>query len=277
MNKNILKGIMQIAVYLFIFIIVQVISQLTVGFASLVARGYGAAEALARMGKGLLPTDGKTLCASLAVASVFTVLLFARKRWAPVSRSYLKSRPWTVLTWTFIMALGTLIPSSFLEELTHVEMPAETLHTFTAMLREPISYPVLAVLVPLAEEMVFRGAILRTLLTLADKRNHWIAIAISAVFFAIAHGNMAQILHVVPMGLLLGWLYYRTGSIVPSLVLHCVNNSAVYIITNLITADPEAKLTDVFGTQQHVWMAVAFSLCLFVPALIQLATRLKKA
>lgn len=277
MNKTILKGILQIAVYLFVFIIIQMIAQLVVSYASLMAQGYGAAESIVRMSKGLIPADGKTLCVSLAVASVLTALLFARRGWAPVSRSYLLSRPWTVLVWTLIMAIGTLVPSSFLEELTHVEMPAATLQAFTAMLREPISYPVLAVLVPLAEEMVFRGAILRKLLGLTSNRYHWVAIAISAILFAIAHGNMAQMLHVVPMGLLLGWLYYRTGSIVPSLMLHCVNNSAVFIITNLITANPEAKLIDVFGTTQHVWMAVGFSLCLFVPALFQLATRLKKA
>lgn len=59
--------------------------------------------------------------------------------------------------------------------------------------------------------------------------------------------------------------------------MHSINNSAVYIITNLVTANPEARLIDVFGTQQHVWMAVGFSLCLFIPALFQLAVRLKKA
>lgn len=166
MNKTIFKGILQIAIYLFIFIIIQIIAQLVVNYASLVAQSYGAAEAVVRMSKGQIPADGKTLCVSLTVASVLTALLFARRGWSPVSRSYMLSRPWTVLAWTFIMGLGTLIPSSFLEELTHVEMPAATLQAFTAMLREPISYPVLAVLVPLAEELVFRGAILRTLLSL---------------------------------------------------------------------------------------------------------------
>lgn len=277
MNKKIFKGILQIAIYLFLFITIQVITQVLISFVSLVAQGYGAGEAMERMGKGLLPTDGKTLCANMAVASLFTALLFIRRGWALVSRSYLQSRPWSVMIWTLILSLGTLIPCSFLEELTHVEMPAATLQAFTAMLREPISYPILAVLVPLTEELVFRGAILRTLLTLTHNRYHWVAIAISAILFAIAHGNMAQMLHVVPVGLLLGWLYYRTNSIVPSLILHCVNNSAVYIITNLITADPNARLIDIFGTTQHVWMAVGFSLCLFVPALFQLATRLKKA
>ncbi len=277
MNKTILKGMLQIAIYLFVFIIIQVITQLIVPLVSLLAQGNGIAEVFAKIAHGQIPADGKTLCVTMAISSVCTALLFARIKWAPVSRSYMLSRPWVVLVWTFIMAVGTLIPSSFLEELTHVEMPAATLQAFTAMLQEPISYPVLAILVPLAEEIVFRGAILRKLLSLTSNRYHWIAIAISAILFAIAHGNMAQILHVVPMGLLLGWLYYRTDSIVPSLIVHCVNNSAVYIITNLVTANPEAKLIDVFGTTQHVWMAVGFSLCLFIPALFQLATRLKKA
>ena len=229
------------------------------------------------MTDGSMLSDGKTLCIFFAINAVLASLLFVRRGWAPVSRSYLQSRPWAVLFWVVILSLGTLIPFAFIEELTDVQMPEATLRAFSAMLREPVSYAVLGVLVPLAEELVFRGAILRTLLTLTHRRYHWVAIAISAVLFAAVHGNLAQMLHVVPMGLLLGWLYYRTDSIVPGVIMHSINNSAVYIITNLVTANPEARLIDVFGTQQHVWMAVGFSLCLFIPALFQLAVRLKKA
>lgn len=63
--------------------------------------------------------------------------------------------------------------------------------------------------------MCFRGAILRKLLTMFPKRQHWIAIAVSAVLFALAHFNVVQSLHAFLIGLLLGWLYYRTDSILP--------------------------------------------------------------
>lgn len=277
MNKKIAKGLVQVGIYLLVFIVIQIVVMQVVGICSLLVQGFNASEIVTRMTDGSMLSDGKTLCIFFAINAVLASLLFVRRGWAPVSRSYLQSRPWVVLFWVVILSLGTLIPFAFIEELTDVQMPEATLRAFSAMLREPVSYAVLGVLVPLAEELVFRGAILRTLLTLTHHRYHWVAIAISAVLFAAVHGNLAQMLHVVPMGLLLGWLYYRTDSIVPGVIMHSINNSAVYIITNLVTANPEARLIDVFGTQQHVWMAVGFSLCLFIPALFQLAVRLKKA
>lgn len=277
MNKKIAKGLVQVGIYLLVFIVIQIVVMQVVGICSLLAQGFNASEIVTRMTDGSMLSDGKTLCIFFAINAVLASLLFVRRGWAPVSRSYLQSHPWAVLFWVAILSLGTLIPFAFIEELTDVQMPEATLRAFSAMLREPVSYAVLGVLVPLAEELVFRGAILRTLLTLTHRRYHWVAIAISAVLFAAVHGNLAQMLHVVPMGLLLGWLYYRTDSIVPGVIMHSINNSAVYIITNLVTANPEARLLDVFGTQQHVWMAVGFSLCLFIPALFQLAVRLKKA
>ena len=77
-------------------------------------------------------------------------------------------------------------------------------------------------------------------------------------------------------GLLLGWLYYRTDSVVPGIVLHWVNNSIAYVVYNLYP-DPDMQLIDLFGTQRHVAAAVVFSLFILLPALYQLHLRMKKA
>ena len=43
-------------------------------------------------------------------------------------------------------------------------------------------------------------------------------------------------------------------------------------------AATDAKLIDIFqGKEETVWMALGFSLCIMLPALFQLAVRLKKA
>jgi membrane protease YdiL (CAAX protease family) len=129
-------------------------------------------------------------------------------------------------------------------------------------------------LAPLAEELVFRGAILRALLRW--HKNAWVGIAISAVLFAIIHMNPAQMPHAFFVGLLLGWMYYRTDSIVPGVVFHWVNNSVAYVLYNLYP-DPSLKLVDILGGQQQsVWMALGFSLLIFLPALFQMNLRLKK-
>jgi membrane protease YdiL (CAAX protease family) len=88
---------------------------------------------------------------------------------------------------------------------------------------------------------------------------------------------MAQFFHAALLGLLLGWMYWRTGSIVPGVVLHWVNNSVAYIITRLWPDMADASLIDIFkGNEHNVWLAVGFSLLIFLPALYQLSIRLKK-
>ncbi|MBQ2127501.1 MAG: hypothetical protein II429_00020 [Prevotella sp.] len=61
------------------------------------------------------------------------------------------------------------------------------------------------------------------------------------------------------------------------MLFHWVNNSAAYVISNLIPNAEQARLIDIFGGEQRsVWLALLFSLCLMLPALFQLFLRLKK-
>ena len=120
-----------------------------------------------------------------------------------------------------------------------------------------------------------RGAILKSLLQ-SPKLSAWGAIAISAVIFAIIHFNPAQMPHAFLIGLLLGWMYYRTGSILPGVALHWVNNSVAYVMYNLYP-NPQMKLIDLFGSQRTVIAAVLFSLLILLPAIYQLNLRMRKA
>jgi len=172
-----------------------------------------------------------------------------------------------------LAALGVIIPSTWLQE-QMPELPNMMEAEFGMIMKERLGYFVVGLLAPLAEELVFRGAILRALLRW-DK-NAWVGIAISAVLFAIIHMNPAQMPHAFLVGLLLGWMYYRTDSIVPGVVFHWVNNSVAYVLYNLYP-DPSLKLVDILGGQQQsVWMALGFSLLIFLPALFQMNLRLKK-
>jgi membrane protease YdiL (CAAX protease family) len=87
--------------------------------------------------------------------------------------------------------------------------------------------------------------------------------------------NPAQMPHAFLVGLLLGWMYYRTDSIVPGVVFHWVNNSVAYVLYNLYP-DPSLKLADILGGEQSVWLALVFSLLIFLPALFQMNLRLSK-
>jgi hypothetical protein len=210
---------------------------------------------------------------TMALFSVATITLFLFLKWAEVSRHWVQTQPWGVLFWCVLAALGAIIPSTWLQE-QMPELPNIVEEEFDMILRNRYGYFVVGLLAPLAEEMVFRGAILRTLLRWNSKP--WGAIIISAIFFSAAHMNPAQIPHTLLIGILLGWLYYRTDSIVPGVVYHWVNNTVAYVLYNLYP-NPDMTLSDLFGgNQQTVLMAVGFSLCILIPSLLQLNIRMKK-
>jgi len=82
-------------------------------------------------------------------------------------------------------------------------------------------------LAPILEEMLFRGIILRSFLN-QYRRTH--AIMGSAILFGLAHLNIYQFVVGTALGLISGWLYERTRSLWPCIVLHASYNSAVTFI-----------------------------------------------
>lgn len=205
--------------------------------------------------------------------SVIAIAVFLLARWSVVSRSYVRSRPWGVLFWCAVAALGAIIPSTWLQEQLP-ELPNLLETQFDMILKDRMGYVVVGLLAPLVEEVVFRGAILCALLRWTNR--HWPAIALSALIFALVHGNPAQMPHAFLVGLLLGWMYWRTDSIVPGVAYHWVNNSIAYVLYNILP-DPDAPLVVLFGgSGTKVIAAVLFSLCILLPALFQLNMRLRK-
>ena len=139
-----------------------------------------------------------------------------------------------------------------------------------------MGYLVIGLLAPLSEEIVMRGAILKELLK-SEKLSVWTAITISALMFALIHMNPAQMPHAFLIGLLLGWMYWRTGSILPGVAYHWANNSIAFVMCAFYP-DPDMKLVDLFqGSEMHVYMALGFSLLILLPAIFQLNLWMRRA
>lgn len=271
---NLKRGLTDVVLYLIIFIVVQIIIMYAGAgiWAGIKGEGYQATLQAAS-------TGGNAILTALvsAFSSVITLIIFLKTKWTPLTRGYLLSKPWGTLLWVALFSLGTIIPLSFLYEQLGIEMDENTQQIITSMMKEPWGYVAVGILAPLAEEVVFRGAILRTLLGIMSKKNHWVAIMISAAIFGVVHANLAQFINALLMGLLLGWMYYRTGSLVPGILLHWINNTMAYVLTNIMPQS-DGKLIDLFhGDEKTVYYAVGFSLCIMIPSFIQMIIRLKKA
>lgn len=267
------KGILDVVLYIILFIVIQIIVMYAGAgiWAAVKHVGYMATvQDMATGGNAIL------LALTSVFSNVITLALFLRIKWTPVTRDYLLSKPWLQLLWVALFTLGAIIPLTFLYEQLGIEMDDSAERLFASLMKEPWGYVAVGILAPLAEEIVFRGAILRTLLDMMSKKNHWVAIMISAAIFGVVHGNMAQFVNALLMGLILGWMYYRTKSLVPGILLHWVNNTVAFILANILP-QTNGKLIDLFhGDEKTVYYAVGFSLCIMIPSFIQMVQRLKK-
>lgn len=269
------KGVVYILLFLVVFALVQSLVQ---------AAAYGIVSYTNHMAYSQVLQAaqngqyGGALAVSTVVSSLFTILLFAKLKWAPLTRTYLRLRPWGVLCWSALLALGTILPLEWLYERMQVTMDPNMEGLFQGVMKESWGYIAIGVLAPIAEEMVFRGAVLRVLLHLTGSQKHWLAIAISALLFGLVHLNLAQGVHAFIIGLILGWMYYRTGSIIPGIVLHWVNNTVAYLMFALMPQMADGKLIDLFhGSHRTMWLGILFSLCILIPSVLQLAQRMRRA
>lgn len=124
-----------------------------------------------------------------------------------------------------------------------------------------ISNPIFAVSVigiaaPIVEEILFRGLITKALL---ESYKPTKAIIISAVIFGVGHINPAQIPGALAIGLIFGWLYYKTGSVVPGIILHMINN--ILSVLMMINLGMDFKIAS--GTGAVILAVVSFAVLLF--------------
>ena len=90
---------------------------------------------------------------------------------------------------------------------------------------EKMGWTVLRVcaVLPLGEELIFLGGVQRLLRPLGPG----VALAGQAVLFAALHSSLQAKVYALGMGLLFGWAAERSGSLLPGILLHILNNGAV--------------------------------------------------
>ncbi|MGP9681074.1 lysostaphin resistance A-like protein [Brachybacterium sp. AOP3-A1-3] len=84
-----------------------------------------------------------------------------------------------------------------------------------------------AMITPLGEEAFFRGVLANALLGVTKP---WLAILLSASIFALAHGLNPVLPTAFVVGLASGFLFHRSGSLWPSVILHGVNNLTAMLV-----------------------------------------------
>jgi sodium transport system permease protein len=102
-----------------------------------------------------------------------------------------------------------------------------------------VAVMVLALSQAVCEEVVFRGFVLTGL---RRRFRPWAAILISSFLFAVFQLNVFQCVPHFLLGVVTGFLAWRTGSILPSIVFHFVYNTPLYLLQLVNWASPPALL-----------------------------------
>ena len=99
---------------------------------------------------------------------------------------------------------------------------------------------ILAILPAIAEEVFFRGVLQRLFIQIT--RRPWIGIIITAMIFSALHGQFLGFIPRLVLGIVLGALYWYSGSIYPGMIAHFLNNAVqvilVYYSPQFLDKDP---------------------------------------
>ncbi|MYE55063.1 MAG: CPBP family intramembrane metalloprotease [Chloroflexi bacterium] len=126
------------------------------------------------------------------------------------------------------LGIDILVPDQGLEEIAALD-GAAMLPTFA----------IVGLLAPFAEEVFFRGFLLAALASVIGGLR---GALVSSAIFSVAHLNVGTLAPIFVMGMLLAWLYLRTGSIWPPIVAHAAQNLIALTVLELPIETPAAYL-----------------------------------
>lgn len=135
------------------------------------------------------------------------------------------------------------------------------------MLKGPVWIVLISVSVfaPFFEEWLCRGIILRGLLK--KMKPGW-AIVISALVFGLIHMNLWQAIPAFIIGVILGYVYYKTGSLRLTMLMHCVNNTLSVILSRIPGLEDVEFFAEIMSPWTYVPMIIAFAVALACGLLI---------
>ena len=214
--------------------------------------------------------DSPYMVPAIAVGTLLNIIVFLWRRWAVLELGRInRSDVGMVVVMAIVVFVGWFFPEDLLQRL--IEVPSNlSEEEFDQMTGGVIGLIDTGFLTPVAEELLCRGAILGTLLLMMPRRP-WVCIVVSALIFGLIHLNPVQMVFGSLYGLLLGWLFWRTGSLLPSIVVHVANNTTVL----LLPESADNAIRNMSLTTETLWSAVSL-IVLFV-ALRWFASRIPKA
>ena len=150
--------------------------------------------------------------------------------------------PFSTIYYTVLLSLGIIILSDELDKIIQMFIDAPEYVVDLNGLLKPESilgyfllFTAVVVIAPLGEELLFRGFFQQIL------EKHWKditkAVLMTAIIFSFIHMNPFWFAQIYILGIILGFLAWKTKSVVPSLILHSLNNLIALILSFTIEGE----------------------------------------
>lgn len=179
-------------------------------------------------------------------------------RWNPVNRH--------VILIAIILGFAMTIVGDELDRLINIIFtPPEFLEQLEASLKITSFLDLIllfigtVIIASVVEESVFRGFLQ---ITLENHLNVTKAVIYSSIFWALIHGILFWAVQIFLMGVILGYLAWRTKSIIPSAICHAINNGMALFFTNGGDTAGGSTFYSVYEWKGHV------SPLILIPAII---------
>lgn len=199
--------------------------------------------------------------------------LFQRKIRSPQGTRLLKfglaKLDFVIILWGTIMVQATgvviepllnLFPETYLDRLGNI-MAAGGWMMFTSI-----------VIAPIMEEILFRGILQDALMR---KYGVFVGILIASAVFGIVHLIPQQVVNAFMIGIVLGYIYYRTGALLPVILIHCINNAISYF-TWMLNGETLLSTREQMGNDTLYFTVYGIACVLFVIGFVSIAIRISK-
>lgn len=124
---------------------------------------------------------------------------------------------------------------------------------------------IVAALAAISEELLFRSVIQKALIKVI--RNPHVAIIVTAIIFSAFHGDIFGFFPRFILGMMLGYMFWLSGSIFPSMLMHFVNNATIVVLYYMNTRGFIDIDAEKFGSTDNI-LLIALSLIITVAIFI---------
>ncbi|PWB87551.1 CPBP family intramembrane glutamic endopeptidase [Methanobrevibacter thaueri] len=185
---------------------------------------------------------------------------------------------------TFILYLGITITLMWIGNLIGLAITSLLSSTMQSDITNPVqelinsadiwfNLIIISLLAPIFEEILFRKLLIDRTIKYGAK----VSIILSAVIFALFHGNLNQFFYALLMGGFFAYVYIKTGRIIYTIILHSIINLMGSVVS-LFVANSVNNLMSVFNSLDFaILITYIMILLLFLIIGIYGLTKLEKA